>query len=398
MINLLRHIKYCFISFILLGTFIQGFSLDIYSHTVNGAAVDLLPGQSVKNTEIQFRGFYGGQVQIGNRILLNGIVSAKTGNIFSDARFRDISSLVNIDEASVMCRFKIEQASAQASVFIGEHDTPGSDSFVKKNFGTIGFSSELLEKEIGFETPAVFPLNGIGTSFMIKYHVPAANAIYLYYNEKYGKKCLNGDFRVAGVSDVIIADFIAGLSLPFEKKDANGNDVVMVVKRADFHTGLTLLIGGNPFVNLYMQGGLARIQTKPDSGENVVNFSDIYFLFEPRFAIGKTRFSLSVFYLPEHTYKNIPYVDKSLGGAFIIKSIPIEMRSSQGVFGCITSLSMANPMTETMDIDSFSLKAVPFADITIRNGILKILLPIQPLKYNTPNEAIALSLSYTIRF
>lgn len=398
MISLLRHIKYYFIPFILLGTFVHGFSLDIFSHTVNGAAVDLFPGSKVEDTKLSFRGFYGGQVQIGNRLLLNGSVSAKAGNIFSGISFRDIVSSVNLDEASLMYRFKVEKASAQWSIFAGEYESPGSDLFITRHFGTKPFSSYLLEKQIGFETPAIYPLNGAGTSFMMKYSVPITNAVYVYYNKKYGKQCLNGDFRIAGVSDIIMTDFLFGFALPFEKKDANGNDVVMVVKRVNFQTGLTFLIGGNPFVNFYMQAGISRIQTKPESGEQAVNLSDLYFLLEPRFAAGKMLFSLTLFYLPEHTFKNIPYVDKSLGAAFIIKSIPIEMRSSQGVFGCITSVSMENPMTQAINIDSFSLKAVPFADISIRNGTLKILLPIQPLKYSTPNEAVSLSLSYTVRF
>lgn len=398
MISRLRNIKPYIIFAVIFGTLAQGFALDIFSHTVNGAAVDLFPGNKIENTALTFRGFYGGQIQIGNRFLLNGTVSAKAGNLFSGISLRDIASSVNVDEVSLMYRFKIENSSAQWALFAGEYEPVGTDMFITRYFGTETFSSYLLEKQIGFEAPAIYPLNGAGTSFMIKYSVPVANAAYLYYNEKYGKQYLNGDFRLAGVSDIIIADFLFGFALPFEKKDANGNDVVMVVKRVDFQTGLTLLIAGNPFVNFYMQAGISRIQAKPDSGEQIVSLNDLYFLLEPRFAAGKTLFSFSFFYLPENTFKNIPHIDQSWGAAFTIKSVPIELPAAQGVFGGIVCASTANPLTKTIDINSISIKAVPFADISIRNGTLKILLPIQPLKYNTPNEAVSLSLSYTIRF
>ena len=398
MIRPLRNIKQYIISAVILGTVVHGFALDIFSHTVNGAAVDLFPGSKIENTELSFRGFYGGQIQIGNRFLLNGIVSAKAANLFSDIKFRDIASSVNVDEVSLMYRFKIENSSAQWALFAGEYEPAGTDLFITRYFGTETFSSYLLEKQIGFEAPAIYPLNGIGTSFMIKYPVPIANAAYLYYNEKYGKHCLNSDFRIAGVSDIIITDFLFGFALPFEKKDANGNDVVMVIKRVNFQTGLTFLITGNPYVNFYMQAGISRIQTKADAGEQIVSFSDLYFLLEPRFAVGKTLSSVTVFYLPEDTFKNIPHIDQSWGAAFTIKSVPLELKSSRGVFGCTVCAATANPLTKTIDINSISIKAVPFADITIRNGTLKILLPIRPLKYNTPNEAVSLSVSYTIRF
>ncbi|WP_428768834.1 hypothetical protein V1L52_08745 [Treponema sp. HNW] len=398
---LLRHRKKYLVLIICSLSLVYGFSLDIFSHTVNGAAIDMLPGNKVEQTELRFRGFYGGQLQIGKRLLLNAAVSAKTGNLFSDVRFRDIVSSANLDEASLMYRFKVENALAQWSIFAGEYEVPGSDSFIKKYFGTEAFSSDLIKKETGFETPALFPLNGVGTSFMIKYAVPLANAGYFYYNEKYGKKRLNADFRIAGVSNILISDFLFGLSLPFERKDANGNDVVMVIKRADIHAGLTFLIGGSPFFNLYMQAGLARLQTKPEAPEKIVDFSDLYFLFEPRFAAGTSLFSVSLFYFPEHVYKDIPYIDRPLGAALTVKSLPVEFRSGQGVFGCITSVSAANPLTGAFSgfsLASISLKAVPFADIRIRNGNFKILLPIRPLKYTQPKEAFSLSLSYTIRF
>ncbi len=396
MVRLLQNIKQYIILAVIWGAAGHGFALDIFSHTVNGAAVDLFPGSKIENTALSFRGFYGGQIQIGNRFLLNGTVSGKAANLFSGTRFRDIASSVNVDEVSLMYRFKIDNSSAQWALFAGEYEPAGTDLFITRYFGMKSFSSYLLEKQMGFEAPAIYPLNGAGTSFMTKYSVPIANAFYLYYNEKYGKKCLNSDFRIAGVSDIIIADFLFGFTLPFEKKDANGSDAVLVIKRVNFQTSLTFLIAVNSFTNFYIQAGVSRIQAKPDAGEQVISLSDLYFLLEPRFAVGKTLFSFSLFYLPEDTFKNIPYIDQSWGAAFMIKSIPLELPSCRGVFGCIVSASTANPLIKTIDITSVSVKAIPFADITIRNGTLKALLPIQPLKYNTPNEAVSLSLSYTI--
>ena len=378
--------------------FVPIFSADIFSDTASGGAIDFLPSAASSNPEVQFRGFYRTQVQIGERFLANTAFSLKTGNIFGDIKLRDIPSLFNIDELSLMYRFKIEKAASQFALFAGEYETGGSDTFTQRYLGTKAFASYLLEKEIGFKTPAIIPVGGAGGSFTVKYAVPAASVLYVYYNEQFGKNRLNTDIRIAGVSNALIADFMFGTSLPFENKDANGNNVILLIRRADFHAEISLLIGGNPFVNLFMQAGVTRIQTNPDPGDSVFSLSDLYAFFEPRFSTRAAVFSLSAFHLPLSVYENIPYIDYPLGAAFMIKSIPIDLKSIQGVFGCIFVASTVNPLVSAFSMQKLSAQVVPFAEFTAPQGVFKVKVPVKPLAYADWKKMFSITASYKVRF
>ena len=378
--------------------FVPIFSADIFSDTASGGAIDFLPSAVSGNPEVQFRGFYRTQVQIGERFLANTAFSLKTGNVFGDIKLRDIPSLFNIDELSLMYRFKIEKTASQFALFAGEYETGGSDTFTQRYLGTKAFASYLLEKEIGFKTPAIIPVGGAGGSFTVKYAVPAASALYVYYNEQFGKNRLNTDIRIAGVSNALIADFMFGTSLPFENKDANGNNVILLIRRADFHAGISLLIGGNPFVNFFMQAGVTRIQTDPDPGDSVFSLSDLYAFFEPRFSTRAAVFSLSAFHLPLSVYENIPYIDYPLGAAFMIKSIPIDLKSIQGVFGCIFTASTVNPLVSAFSMQKLSAQVVPFAEFTAPQGVFKVKVPVKPLAYADWKKMFSITASYKVRF
>ena len=378
--------------------FVPIFSADIFSDTASGGAIDFLPSAVSGNPEVQFRGFYRTQVQIGERFLANTAFSLKTGNVFGDIKLRDIPSLFNIDELSLMYRFKIEKTASQFALFAGEYETGGSDTFTQRYLGTKAFASYLLEKEIGFKTPAIIPVGGAGGSFTVKYAVPAASALYVYYNEQFGKNRLNTDIRIAGVSNALIADFMFGTSLPFENKDANGNNVILLIRRADFHAGISLLIGGNPFVNFFMQAGVTRIQTDPDPGDSVFSLSDLYAFFEPRFSTRAAVFSLSAFHLPLSVYENIPYIDYPLGAAFMIKSIPIDLKSIQGVFGCIFVASTVNPLVSAFSMQKLSAQVVPFAEFTAPQGVFKVKVPVKPLAYADWKKMFSITASYKVQF
>ena len=373
------------------------FSADFFSDTASGGAVDFLPSAASGTPEVQFRGFYRTQVQIGERFLANTAVSLKTGNLFGDIKLRDISSLFNIDELSLMYRFKIEKTASQFALFAGEYEAAGSDTFTQRYLGTKSFASYLLEKETGFKTPAIVPVGGAGGSFTIKYAVPVANALYLYYNEQFGKNRLNTDIRIAGVSNALIADFMFGTSLPFENKDANGKDVILIIRRADFHAGFSLLLGDNPFVNLFMQAGVTRIQTNPDPGDSIFSISDLYAFFEPRFSTRAVLFSLSAFHLPLSVYENIPYIDYPLGAAFMIKSIPISFKSAQGVFGCIFAVSTVNPLVSAFSMQKLSAQVVPFVEFTAPQGVFKVKVPVKPLAYADWKKMFSITASYKVQ-
>ncbi|MGI5174031.1 hypothetical protein H0R92_10605 [Treponema sp. OMZ 840] len=390
-----KHIA-CFILFAAIA--VSGFSADFFSNTASGGAVDILSASNIQNTEMHFRGFYNTQIQIGERFLANTGISVKTKNMFGTPNLKDIPSLFNVDEISVMYRFRIEKNTAQFSLFGGEYEPGGSDIFARRYMGAAPFNSYLLQKEIGFESPAMVPIKGIGGAVTIKYGIPIAHAFYAYYSQKTSLPCFNMDVRIAGISNALAVDFIFGTSLPIERKDSNGNNVMLIIRRADFHAGLSLLLGDNPFVNVFLQSGVARIQTKPAPTESIVSLSDLYVFFEPRFAVKKVLFSLSMFHLPQAVYENIPYIDYPLGASFMIKSIPLYFKSTQGVFGGIVCASTVNPLTDTFSMQKLSVQFVPFAEFNTAHGSIKIRLPLKPLEYRNLAKAVSLSAAYTVRF
>ena len=208
---------------------------------------------------------------------------------------------------------------------------------------------------------------------------------------------MNTDIRVAGVSNAFVGDFLFGASFPLESTDADGNAVVLIIRRAEFHLGFTALIGDNPYANLYVQAGLARIQAKPDSGNSVLSLADLYAFIEPRFALYKTVFSLSMFTLPEQTYKKTAHIDEATGAAFMIRSTACNLGSTQGIFGGIACACVPNPAVTDFNPDNIVFKLVPFAEFTVKTGALSLCVPVRPLEYNNVSRFISLSASYTVQ-
>lgn len=383
----------CIAAFCLL--FLNGFAVDFFSVNTGAGTADIIPGDASKKTEVKFRAFYGTQIQAGKRFLANAGISLRSGNLFDTMEPRDIPSLFNIDELSFMYRFRMEQALSQIAFFMGEYEPLGDDVFARRYLGTRLFNSYFLQKRIGFPVPAIIPAEGIGGSFTVRYK-NIAGALYTNYAEKNGKKHMNIDARIAGVSNALIVDFLFGVTLPFEDRDSNGEKVVAVIRTVDFHTGLTMLVGDNPFVNLYMQAGIARLRAKPAAGEKIFVLDDLYAFLEPRFSIQKVLFSLSLFHLPPHTYQNISYADYPLGASFMIKSVPLNLKSANWVFGGILSVSMPNPAVSPFSIKTMSIQAVPYFECGVGKGVFKAELPVRPLSYDDVGKLISLSISYKV--
>lgn len=388
--------KYGFISFIFC-VCLYHLEAEVFFSGTAGTSLDILPAAHIENAEVRFKGFYRAQMQIGQRFFSNGAISLRSGNVFQSPQLRDIPSLFNIDELSLMYRFKIEKSTAQLSLFFSEYEPLGADTFAGRYVGAKKFTSYLLKKQIGIPAPSIIPVSGIGGAFTVTYSAPVAQALYFYYDKKYGSEQLNTDMRVAGVSNAFVGDFLFGASFPLESTDADGNAVVLIIRRAEFHLGFTALIGDNPYANLYVQAGLARIQAKPDSGNSVLSLADLYAFIEPRFALYKTVFSLSMFTLPEQTYKKTAHIDEATGAAFMIRSTACNLGSTQGIFGGIACACVPNPAVTDFNPDNIVFKLVPFAEFTVKTGALSLCIPVRPLEYNNVSRFISLSASYTVQ-
>lgn len=388
--------------------FLSAFSTvyaEVFFTSSGGVAADLFPNDPLSKTEVKVRAFFACQLQFGESLLLNGGFSIRTENILKTSFMQNVTSSFSLDEFSLSYRFNIEDSTGQATLFAGEYESAGPETFMARYFGAHGLQSDLLKNSIGQKQISILPINGLGFALSTRFKKPMAAAFYLYYNEKFTDKHMNIDFRFAGVSEYFIGDFVVGIGLPLDKTDDNGEPVVLIIRRADLHIGATMLIGNNPHANIFTQMGITRIQLNPPYNEENppvkeknLSLEDVYVFVEPRFVIGKLKFSLSLFAIPDAVIDLVPYVDNSIGVGFSISSHSIRMGKNKGVVGGYITASVQTPKEgEDVDFEALSLKVVPYTEIAIGKGIMNISLEINAMEYANLGDMFVLSTSYKIQ-
>jgi len=381
---------------------------DIFFDATGGLAVDWTPDAKIKKTKLKIRAFYISQIQFGNNVLLNGGFSIATESIFSDPFLQEIPSSFSLDELSLIYRFTNE---ASIALFAGEYESAGTDTFVRRHFGVQEINSNLLKGQIGKKPASIFAIDGYGLALSARFSNPLAIAFYTYYNEKSTsiktedetedeRDYINIDFRVAGVTESFIGDFVFGVGLSLDKND---NDDGIIIEYADFHIGLTMLLGRNSSGNVYMQFGIARIQVIPADKQQILAMEDLYLFIEPRFATKKLKFALSLFALPKATTKHVQYIDNSAGASLSIESMRIDMGNNHGTVGGFITVSLPNPIGKDVDpkdffdIKNIAIQVVPYTEITIGQSALKVSVHVHPLKYEFFDEMIGFSVTYKIQ-
>lgn len=378
---------------------------DIFFDATGGLAADWTPDAQIRETKLKIRAFYISQIQFGNNVLLNGGFSIATDSIFDDTFLQEVPSSFSLDELSLVYRFTNETSIA---LFAGEYESAGTDTFVRRHFGVQEINSNLLKSEIGKEPASIFAIDGYGLALSARFPDPLALAFYAYYNEKstgsktededIKKHYINIDFRVAGATESFIGDFVFGIGLPLDKNEAD-----FIIRRVDFHIGLAMLLGRNSSGNVYMQFGISRIQTIPDSDQEILAMEDLYLFIEPRFATKNLKFALSLFALPKTTTERVAYIDNSAGASLSIESMRIDMGNNHGTVGGFITASIPNPIgkdvdpKEFFDIENIALQVVPYVEITIGQSSLKVLVHVHPLKYEFFSEMIGFSATYKIQ-
>ncbi len=387
--------KKILITFIVFFMLMSGLSAQVYFDSEGGIALDVLPSNQFKDIDMNVSAFYAAQIQFNNDILFESAFSFNTLDITSNLFLEDIPTLFSVDKLSLSYYIAGRDFDARVSLFAGDHDTIGSDEFIVKYFGTQPFSSPILTKQVGSDEASIIPIDGYGLAFSTVYSKTFGSAFYGYYNQRFSQKQLNFDLRFVGVTDSFIGDFSFGTSLPFDSVDAAGNPVILVIRRADLHIGMNMLIGNNPHANLYLQAGVTRIQIKPDPGNEVFSLSDLHVYIEPRFAVGNIKFNFSAFMLPVDTIDKVEFVDKAHGASFYLEVLSNTGRVKRSN-GVVVTASVDDFFDQNFDISKLSINAVPFIEYGIGGGAFKIALPIKPLEYQDAAKMLSVQLSYVV--
>ncbi|MFI3257009.1 MAG: hypothetical protein R3Y36_01785 [Spirochaetales bacterium] len=370
---------------------------DIFFQTSQGIATDILPKNEISLPEIQIRAFYTVQIQLGDNMLLTTGLRFQSEDIFSDSFLKNVPSLLSVDNLSFSYRIPGKGFTTQLAVFAGAYDTVGGDAFLRRYLGTDDIDSPFLQKQIGLEQAGIFTIDGFGVGAISQFSIPIAAAVYSYYNESYSKSSINFDLRFAGVTKLLIGDFTFGFGFPSDTMDSDGEDVVLIIRQVDLHTGFTLLFGDNPYAHLYIQAGASRIQVNPAEGEDVLSLSDLYIFIEPRCFAGNIQFSFSFFMLPDEVVENILYIDNSTGGAFFIE-VPVKLGTIESAFGGYLTTSVPNFATTEVTMDTLSIQVAPYAEVMLGTGTFAAVFQFRPMKYATPADMFELSLSYKTTF
>ncbi len=400
-----KRVKKIFVIVVLLVLPVLMLSANIFFDAEGGMAIDSIPKENFSGVEFNVRGYYGSQIQIGEDFLFESEFSFLTDNIFEDIFLENISSSFSIDKLSLSYNIKGINFNSRISAFAGINDYIGSDAYFRKYFGVIPFDSPLFEKQIAVEKPSFMSVDGYGLEISTIFPASIGTAFYTYYTEKVyadeKQKQLNFDGRFTWVGESFLGDVSFGASLPFEEEDADGEKVIMVIRRADLHTSATLLIGNNPHANLFMQFGVTRLQINPPSGEKVFTLENLHIFIEPRFAVKSTNISISGFMLPQETVNLIPHIEHTIGGG-VYFDIAQNIGISKAKFGSHITASIGNVLgssaTNTNTEMDISVIASPFAKFQFGTGELNITLPIKALEYEDFGKMFSSTISYKLSF
>ncbi len=393
-----KNVKKWVVIFGLITLLIPSIYSQVFFDSEGGMALDTIPKADFKGVELNARAFYGAQMQLGYNILLETEFSFNTENIFGNIFLQEIPAEFNLDKLSFSYNLAGLNYNSRITAFAGTYDGVGTDQFAKKYFGAHSYDSPLFEKQIAYNQASIIPIDGFGLEMNTVFGTSFATAFYAYYNEKFTFKQLNFDLRFVGIGNSIIADFALGASLPFDNTDADGNDVILIVRRADLHTGLSMLIGNNRSMNLFLQAGVTRIQINPDPGNEIFSLEDLYAYLEPRFIIDNVDLHFAGYILPEDIVETIPYIEHTVGGLIYFNAAKNIGRAKSN-FGAYISAGYADVFTNTTpDLSRFSTMITPYFDVGIGNGVIECSFPIKVLEFSSPDKMITGTISYTTTF
>lgn len=340
--------------------------------------------------------FFAGQVDLFGVAMLRTGVSLRTSNLFSMNLFKEVPASLHLDELSITARLPCCHVTRYISIFAGEHESLGSDLFLRRHFGILPTNSRLSETWVGLTDGAIYPFSNFGTSYVLKLQSSHAFGLYFYANSREDQLRGNIDLRYAAVFPLTTVDFSAGVGFPITKQDAGGTSISLNQK-LELHTGLSTVIGNTHTASLFLQFGITKIVMNPEETQSVLKLSDIYFWLEPRFKADFMNFHFTMFNIPESTVQDLFYVSGSLGCSLAVFANNIYAGAFNLTVGAHITLSTQSITLDNINSISgkdISFRVSPFVETPLFEGTLTSRFTIDFMEFQQMHKTMQFTLGY----
>lgn len=281
--------------------------------------------------------FFSGQLDFSGKVFLRGefyVLAADmtNSNIFSG--YENPNAYFRLEDISATLKTNSTNSSHYFSLFMGNYEPIGSDLFLQRQFGIEPVSSSFTTSWQGIEGASIIPSYQTGFSYTFHPESNFALEFKAFKNSVDENSAISGlssehtdgiDFaaRYAGLFDRAIIDMQFSVDLPLEKKDSNGDDVFLLIKKVKINGGFSMLLGNRYTTSLFLQGGYEGFVINGDSSDKDFSVKNIYAMFEPRFSTSRFNMGIAAF--------NIPV--KSAVSMTFLKNLVYENASADSIFG-----------------------------------------------------------------
>ena len=361
-----------------------------------GVAANVGATEAGEETQFTADGFFAGQVDLFGVVMLRTGVSLRTNNLISMDLFKGVPATFRLDELSITARFPCCHVTRYISVFAGNHESIGSDLFLRRHFGILPANSRLSETWEGRTDTTIYPFSDFGASYVLKLQSSQAFGLYFYTGNKEEQFRGNVDLRFAGVFSLATVDFSAGIGFPITFDESTGASISLN-RKIELHTGLSTIIGNTHTASLFLQFGLSKIVLNSEDDQSVMKLSDLYFWIEPRFKGNFMNFHFTMFNLPTNAVQNMFFVSGSLGCNLAIFANNLYAGIFNFTVGTHLTIS-----TQSISLDNFnnisskdiSFRVSPFVETPLFEGTLMSRFSIDFMEFEQMHKTIQFTLGY----
>lgn len=346
--------------------------------------------------------YFAGQVDWTNLFTIRTALTFKTAktNILNTDIYTGISSLFRLDELSFTAKLHANDLSHYLSIFLGDFEPPGSSLFMQRQFGVAPFESALLRTTITNDNGSLYSFPGMGISYTLKFQQPMAARLAVYAKRYENAFDVNTDLRYAGVWQRWNIDALIGISFPIEKIDSGGKEVFVLIRTADLHAAVSMLVGNKYSHSLFMQLGIAKLRFVPTyDGEPIFSIDNINFVFEPRFTIKKMRINATIFNLDTAETEELFFVRNPLGIACSIYSDLIRAGTlpiTAGGHIICTAKNMQLSSVADVEWHDVCLNITPFISLPLFSGIFTSAVTFDVLHFTDFTKTFGIMASYKV--
>ena len=341
-------------------------------------------------------GFYAGQVDLFGVVMLRTGVSLRTDNLLDLKLFEEgVPAQFCLDEISITARFPCCHVTRYISLFVGDHESIGSDLFLRRHFGILPTNSRLSETWDGRTDTTIYPFSDLGASYVLKLRSSQAFGMYFYAGQKENQWRGNVDLRYAGVFSLATVDFSVGVGFPITN-DQNAGTSIKLNRDIELHTGLSTVIGNTHTASLFLQFGISKIVLNPGATQSVLKLSDLYFWVEPRFRANFMNFHFTMFNISKSATEDIFFVSGPLGCNLAIFANNIHAGTFNFTVGAHMTISTEITLDKFNNTtrEDISFRFSPFIETPLFEGTFTSRFSIDFMKFEQMHKSIRFSLGY----